>query len=242
MADAYIQIPADSTGKKVRTNEVTVGADSVHQHAFTLYNPDGTAVDWGGSQTGNALGVYVLGEQVGVGWKTAKVETNPTTGEDGLLVNVMPYGDPLVTRLVDSTGTDIDVLTSNPVLGNRGLVVYNVPSGTQTVTGSITASQSAIGNAMYGAVTATVSSAVKILNSDNARKQFIITNNGTGNLYVGLDSGVTTTSSSMGLLISPGGSFSHGGNDGYWSGDVYGIYSQTETVANVSYWALGFSA
>lgn len=44
MADTFIRLPDDAalTGKKVRTQEITVGANLVHQHYFTIVGEDGT--------------------------------------------------------------------------------------------------------------------------------------------------------------------------------------------------------
>lgn len=48
MADAYVQIPVDGVGKKIRTSTKTVGADTVHVH---FWIKDGVAfryIDAGG--------------------------------------------------------------------------------------------------------------------------------------------------------------------------------------------------
>lgn len=46
MAESFIQLPDDGTGKMVRSFEVTVGANSVHSQASTL-------VDAAGNEIGN---------------------------------------------------------------------------------------------------------------------------------------------------------------------------------------------
>lgn len=44
MSDAYVQVSPDSTGKKVRTNEITVGSDTVEQQVVQLADDTGNDV------------------------------------------------------------------------------------------------------------------------------------------------------------------------------------------------------
>ena len=39
MADGYIQVPPDSTGKKIDTSEITVGANTVERHRVNITDP-----------------------------------------------------------------------------------------------------------------------------------------------------------------------------------------------------------
>ncbi len=45
MAESYVQLPADSTGKKLRTLSNTVGSNLVHQEVVTLGNSDASLVE-----------------------------------------------------------------------------------------------------------------------------------------------------------------------------------------------------
>jgi len=44
MSESYIQIPEDSIGKKLRTEEVFVNGNSVHQEIMTIANPNGDKI------------------------------------------------------------------------------------------------------------------------------------------------------------------------------------------------------
>jgi hypothetical protein len=68
-------------------NEITLG----NPLGVNLRGDDGTEIDWGGSNAGNALGVYILGNKSGGGMNIGRMETNPVSGEIGLNVNVMRY-------------------------------------------------------------------------------------------------------------------------------------------------------
>jgi hypothetical protein len=76
MADTLIQIPVDSTGKKLRAFSAVIGTDTVYQQAIVV---------------------------------------------------------------VDSSGNIVDVLNSAPGGTERAIVVRNIPSGTQAVSGTVTA-------------------------------------------------------------------------------------------------------
>lgn len=78
MADSFIQLPADSTGKMVRAFSGTVSTNTVYEQAFVL---------------------------------------------------------------CDSSMNVVGVLTSAPTGSESGLVVRNIPSGTQAVSGTVTAQQ-----------------------------------------------------------------------------------------------------
>ena len=44
MAESYIQLPPDSSGKKVRTIELTIGENTVHQEVYTVADSEGNIV------------------------------------------------------------------------------------------------------------------------------------------------------------------------------------------------------
>lgn len=110
------------------------------------------------------------------------------------------------------------VANAHPADGDYGAVVRPIPrSSTAGTPSGVTVS----------------TSAVSIKSSNTARRAIVITNNGVGNLYLGHTSGVTSSGSNMGLLIPPGGAYTDSG-DGIYTGDIYGIYSQTSSSQNVS--------
>jgi hypothetical protein len=75
--------------------------------------------------------------------------------------------------------------------------------------------------------------AVRIAPVNASRKCLTITNNSTGDLYVGLSSGVTASGSGMGRIVASKGSFTDGG-EGVWCGERWAIYSASASSANVS--------
>lgn len=149
MADSYIQIPADSTGKKVRTSEITVGANTVHQHFYTIVGEDGTILSWGGASPSNALGVNIAGATSGGSFTYARCELSPQSGEYGINVNVMPYGESSAD-MDTGAGTDYRLVTGimGAKSGGGALIPGDATAGLKvdlgadndvTVTGTVTA-------------------------------------------------------------------------------------------------------
>lgn len=54
MAEGFIQLPPDSTGKKARTEEFTVGANDVHMPVEVAADPAGNLLDGSGRVQGVA--------------------------------------------------------------------------------------------------------------------------------------------------------------------------------------------
>jgi hypothetical protein len=101
-----------STGSSTVAIDQSVGGVT---NGVVLLGDDGTVLDWGGANSGDALGVYLLGTKTGGGFNKIPAELNPTTGEIGVNVNVMPYGDPIPV-----VGTH----TANDATGATGLPVF----------------------------------------------------------------------------------------------------------------------
>lgn len=76
-------------------------------------------------------------------------------------------------------------------------------------------------------------SAVSLAASNANRRSIIITNNSTGNLFIGHSNAVTSSGAAMGLIIPPYGAYSDSGH-GIYTGDLYGIYSAAAASHNVS--------
>lgn len=85
-----------------------------------------------------------------------------------------------------------------------------------------------------GATGVTVSTSAVLIKASNAsRKAIVITNNGTGNLYIGGANTVTTSGATMGLIVAPFGTYQDSGF-GLYTGDLYGIYSAVSASQNIS--------
>lgn len=88
-----------------------------------------------------------------------------------------------------------------------------------------------VGGRPYGVIVSTT--AVRIATANGSRKSIVITNKGSGTLYIGFDSSVTTTGASMGTSVPTMSAYSDSGF-GIFKGELWGIYSAssaTETVA-----------
>lgn len=95
----------------------------------TLRGEDNTELDWGGSNTGNPLGIYILGSKSGGGFNIVPAELNPFTGEIGVNVNVMPYGDPIPVEGNKSSNGAVPGATNVGVLA--GIAQAAAPSHTE---------------------------------------------------------------------------------------------------------------
>lgn len=145
--------------------------------------------------------------------------------------------------------SNVDVLIAPPVSTNLGLVTRNIPSGTQVISGTVTANisnnplnVSTVRNGVGNQSAVTVSTtAVQLAIVNSIRSGITIVNQGTGNLYIGVDNLVTTSGSHMGMLIMPNGSFDVSG-DGCYGGAIWGIYSQTASTQNVTTFEYGEGA
>lgn len=82
----------------------------------------------------------------------------------------------------------------------------------------------------FNAVTVQSSGATSILTANNARRGFIVKNNGSVTVYVGMDSTVTTSS---GVLLLPQDSWSVNG-DRCYRGAIFGIAASA--TADVRFW------
>ena len=74
--------------------------------------------------------------------------------------------------------------------------------------------------------------AVQLASSNVARKALVVTNNGSGTLYLGIDSSVTSSGVASGLAVTAGGSYSDSGF-GMYIGPLWGIYSASASAQNV---------
>jgi hypothetical protein len=75
--------------------------------------------------------------------------------------------------------------------------------------------------------------AIRLVQANVSRKELMIVNNSTGNLFVSRSSKVTSSGTGVGSLVpSNGGNLSDSG-DGIWPGEWWGIYSVTASSQNV---------
>lgn len=85
----------------------------------------------------------------------------------------------------------------------------------------------------YGSVTVNTN-ATLIAASNPARKGCVIVNNGGASIFLGMDSGVTT---SNGLPVASNATFSNSNLEAAWRGDIYGIIGSNS--ADVRFWEWG---
>ncbi len=74
--------------------------------------------------------------------------------------------------------------------------------------------------------------AVRLAPANSARLSLLICNNGTGSLYVGDTSAVTSSGANMGAKVPSSGRYSDTGQ-GVYVGEVWGIYDAAATAQNV---------
>lgn len=181
MADDFIRVPPDSTGKAVRTKEMVVAGATVQVHYMIPID-----------SSDNEISVDIY---------------------DGVLA--------LQSLVAATTKCDTDnvIITSMPALTPQNA-----------------------GDLNHGAVT--VSTAATLIRSFakatpglNSFAFIEITNNGSGDLYVGFANTVTTSGATMGVKVLPGGclSLGPGWNSDYQQITIYGIYSEAAASQNVAF-------
>jgi len=75
--------------------------------------------------------------------------------------------------------------------------------------------------------------AVLLAASNANRKSILISNNGIYNIFLGHDSSVTTSGTTMGILLAPKAIYSDSGF-GLYTGDIYAICTNAVVSENVS--------
>lgn len=158
MAAGIIQIPVDSNGKKLRTIELTVGANTVEQQVVTLADSAGNLID--SDTSGRLLVVLQDGSDVGTGLLSAAVYTDTTGAANGSMIALLKgifkalsaaltfkraLGTTTVTGVTVGTGS-ASLVASNTsrksllVINNSNQIVY-ISSGTAAATGGSIAIQ-----------------------------------------------------------------------------------------------------
>jgi hypothetical protein len=84
----------------------------------------------------------------------------------------------------------------------------------------------------YGAISV-ASSATQIMGSNNGRKNFVIYNAGSVDLFIAFDENVTTVN---GMTVLPGSTYSSSGHPEIWRGPVYGVVSSGTTDVRYQEW------
>jgi hypothetical protein len=110
MADTFIQLPVDSTGKKVRSFSSVVGPDTVHSQAATLVDSDGNVMN--PFQSGR------LDVHIGASGVTLPVSDNGgslTVDTPQLPDALSSAGNLKVTSPETNNGKTVNYLTSFPV-------------------------------------------------------------------------------------------------------------------------------
>jgi len=115
MAESYIQLPEDQTGKKVRTQLLTIDSNDVHQEVITIADKDGNLLRGGQGlkqvdSTTTALGANAT-------YTGSSVETS---GYKQIVGTVFADVDGTLKIQQSPDGTNWDVETSISVTGNQG--------------------------------------------------------------------------------------------------------------------------
>ena len=115
MAESYIQLPEDQAGKKVRTQQLTIGSDDVHQEVITIADKDGNLLRGGqglkqADSTTTALGANAT-------YTGSSVETS---GYKQIVGTVYADVDGTLKIQQSPDGTNWDVETSISVTGGSG--------------------------------------------------------------------------------------------------------------------------
>lgn len=108
MAESYVQVQPDSTGKKLRTYEHAVGANTVHEEVMQVAKADGTKIN-PAQEDGNLA--TIAGDTTSIDGKITACDTGAVTVSAAL-----PAGANAIGKLAANSGVDIgDVdVTSQP--------------------------------------------------------------------------------------------------------------------------------
>lgn len=185
----------------------------------SLRGDDGTVLDWGGSNTGNPLGIYILGEKFGGGWEIIPGDINPVNSKVGLNVQAMPYdsspftvkgnkSDNAAIPGTDNVGALVALAETSPggkTAGRLGLLSVTASAGdlritldgeSVAVTGTVTANMGSVAADPFGANADSASSSGSI----SAKLRFIAS---TGIPITGTPTVVGPTASGASLTASP---------------------------------------
>lgn len=153
MTDSYVQVPADSTGKKLDTEQLTVGANTVERERMQIAGVSALQIaSVLNAAPSTEYGVVVRnipsGTQTVSGTVTANAGTGPFPVSDnsGSLTIDAPVGTPVAARLSDGTAF---LTTTAGRLSVDGSGVTQPISGTITAnagTGTFTVGQSSGAN------------------------------------------------------------------------------------------------
>lgn len=127
--DGFIQLPPDSTGKKMQTFVVTVGPNQVHDEAKVLVDPE----------DGSPLAIRLLGG-------AHVLEVLGRQGDPGALADAWPVKVTDGVNVFGSPGSPLNVTGTVAIGGPVSVTVTNFPA-TQPVTGTVTANQGTGGGA-----------------------------------------------------------------------------------------------
>jgi len=110
MAESYVQVQPDSTGKKLRTYEHAVGANTVHEEVMQVAKADGTKIN-PAQEDGNLA--TIAGDTTSIDGKITACNTGAVTVSAAL-----PAGVNAIGKLAANSGVDIgDVDVTSVVPG-----------------------------------------------------------------------------------------------------------------------------
>lgn len=226
MSDSFVQLPADSTGKKIDTRTESTNGD--HRQVIILGDPDTNA----GVAPVSATNGLSVNQQAIAG---TTVDTNSGTKSSGTQRIVLATDQPQLTNAlkVDPSAVTSPVSVSSlplptgastaakqPALGTAGtastdvITVQGIASATpQPVSGTLTAA-TPLGSPTTTTPTFANASSVTLLSSNSSRKYLLVQNNSLANIMISLSNatltGIAPTSTNIGLVLIPGQAYESG--------------------------------
>jgi len=117
MAEGYVQLPADSTGKKLRTYEHAVGANTVHEEVMQVAKADGTKIN-PAQEDGNLA--TIAGDTTSIDGKITACDTGAVTVSAALPAGTNTIGKVGVHEGITYDHAHFDAAASGDLVGAAG--------------------------------------------------------------------------------------------------------------------------
>jgi hypothetical protein len=121
MADQFVQVPSDSTGKKIDTSELTVGANTVERQRMVISD----------STSATALATVTASNALKVDGSAVTQPVSGTITAVTAITNPLPSGTNVIGHVIADTGSTTTV-TGNVAVTNAGLTNLDVALSTRT--------------------------------------------------------------------------------------------------------------
>lgn len=111
MADDYVRVPEDSTGKKLQTHKNTIGANEVHAEAVVIVDSAGAVVGVALEAGGNLA--IIAGDTTSLDGKITKCDTDTVTISAALPAGSNNIGDVDIASALPAGSNAIGKLAAN---------------------------------------------------------------------------------------------------------------------------------